>query len=81
MNGNTEFYKDIFFHTHNSECLKNLVNLSPAFLLALATAIWVLELFHGSVHSIKALKTLVWPLSREPMKEISSFKRETNSNV
>ena len=30
---------------------------------------------------IKGLKTLVWHLSRETMKEMSSLKKQTNSNV
>ena len=32
-------------------------------------------------NKIKTLKTLVWHLSREPMKEMSSLKKYTNSNV
>ena len=31
--------------------------------------------WHNYVYKIKALKTLVWHLSREPMKEMNTFKK------
>ena len=36
---------------------------------------------HDVCYLIKALKTLVWHLSREPMKDMSSSKKYTNSNI
>ena len=52
-----------------------------ALIISASAEIFLSEGFNTTEKIIKALKMMVWHLSRKPMKEISSYKKYTISNV